>query len=243
MKTFSIRRVAQYIAKHYAEYGRTYLLTNGVVIAILAAMALLRTVKGYEIVEGLYLITLRAMPVLLLGITSTSLRSLDRKSHCAAIDLTLPMSSLERYLFLLVNTIVMGVLVQLAIIYCFDFWGDAPLLTMAKVYMIIHPIILVAYCWARSSKMAVAGLVWLWAGVMLLVTSISTSVGVISMNEYMIFGIPESYTFFDHSGADIRYNYDYDFVHPTWLKWSYTVVMYLLAYAIAYFKLRERRLA
>ena len=183
------------------------------------------------------------MPVLLLGITSTSLRSLDRKSHCAAIDLTLPMSSLERYLFLLVNTIVIGVLVQLAIIYCFDFWGDAPLLTMAKGYMIIHPIILVAYCWARSSKMAVAGLVWLWAGVMLLVTSISTSVGVISMNEYMIFGIPESYTFFDHSGADIRYNYDYDFVHPTWLKWSYTVVMYLLAYAIAYFKLRERRLA
>lgn len=243
MKTFSIRRVAQYIAKHYAEYGRTYLLTYGVVIAILAAMALLHTVKDYVVVEIFYQMALRAMPILLLSITSISLRSLERSSHCAAIDLTLPMSSLERYLFLLVNTIVMGVLVQLAIIYCFDFWGDAPLLTMVKGYMIIHPIILVAYCWARSSKMAVAGLVWLWAGVMLLVTSISTSVGVISMNEYMIFGIPESYTFFDHSGADIRYNYDYDFVHPTWLKWSYTVVMYLLAYAIAYFKLRERRLA
>ena len=243
MKTFSIRRVAQYIAKHYAEYGRTYLLTYGVVIAILAAMALLHTVKDYVVVEIFYQMALRAMPILLLSITSISLRSLERSSHCAAIDLALPMSSLERYLFLLVNTIVMGVLVQLAIIYCFDFWGDAPLLTMAKGYMIIHPIILVAYCWARSSKMAVAGLVWLWAGVMLLVTSISTSVGVISMNEYMIFGIPESYTFFDHSGADIRYNYDYDFVHPTWLKWSYTVVMYLLAYAIAYFKLRERRLA
>ncbi|MBR5845743.1 MAG: hypothetical protein IKY65_05730 [Rikenellaceae bacterium] len=243
MKTFSIRRVAQYIAKHYAEYGRTYLLTYGVVIAILAAMALLHTVKDYVVVEIFYQMALRAMPILLLSITSISLRSLERSSHCAAIDLTLPMSSLERYLFLLVNTIVMGVLVQLAIIYCFDFWGDAPLLTMAKGYMIIHPIILVAYCWARSSKMAVAGLVWLWAGVMLLVTSISTSVGVISMNEYMIFGIPESYTFFDHSGADIRYNYDYDFVHPTWLKWSYSVVMYLLAYAIAYFKLRERRLA
>ncbi len=243
MKKFSLRRVAQYIAKHYAEYGRTYLLTYGIVIAILAAMALLHTVKDYVVVEIFYQMALRAMPILLLSITSISLRSLERSSHCAAIDLTLPMSSLERYLFLLVNTIVMGVLVQLAIIYCFDFWGDAPLLTMAKGYMIIHPIILVAYCWARSSKMAVVGLVWLWAGVMLLVTSISTSVGVISMNEYMIFGIPESYTFFDHSGADIRYNYDYDFVHPTWLKWSYTVVMYLLAYAIAYFKLRERRLA
>lgn len=243
MKKFSLRRVAQYIAKHYAEYGRTYLLTYGVVIAILAAMALLHTVKDYVVVEIFYQMALRAMPILLLSITSISLRSLERSSHCAAIDLTLPMSSLERYLFLLVNTIVMGVLVQLAIIYCFDFWGDAPLQTMAKGYMIIHPIILVAYCWARSSKMAVAGLVWLWAGVMLLVTSISTSVGVISMNEYMIFGIPENYTFFDHSGADIRYNYDYDFVHPTWLKWSYTVVMYLLAYAIAYFKLRERRLA
>lgn len=243
MTTFSLRRVAQYTAKHYAEYGRTYLLTYGVVIAILVAMALLRTVKDYVIVEVLYQMALRAMPILLLLITSISLRSLDRKSYCAAIDLTLPMSSLERYLFLLVNTIVMGVLVQLAIIYCFDFWGDAPWLTMAKGYMIIHPIVLVAYCWARSSKMAVAGLVWLWVGIMILISTVLPSVGVISMGEHLIFGIPEGYTFFDHSGADIRYNYDYDFVHPMWLKWSYTVVMYLLAYAIAYFKLRERRLA
>lgn len=241
--TFSLRRVAQYFAKHYAEYGRTYVLTYGIIIAVLSVMAIMRTMITTEIIEVIYPMSLTWLVVVLIGITGISVRSLDGASQCAAIDLTLPMSSLERYLFLLVNTLVMGVLVQLAIVCCFDFWDEIPIMTIVKFYPIIHPIILVAYCWARRSKMAFAGLVWLWAGVMLLIVSLPSAFGGISMGSRLIFDLPDVYFFYDHSGSDIRYVYNYDFTHPTWLRWLYTSVMYVLAYAIAYFKLRERRLA
>jgi hypothetical protein len=101
--------------------------------------------------------------------------------------------------------------------------------------------VLVAYCWARRHKYAILGLTLLWALTMFSLASVSSTIGMPAFGNYLHFSLPESYEFF--KAGPMMYGSGIEFDYPMWVEWLFTVVMWALAYVIAYFKLRERRLA
>lgn len=243
MTTFSLRRVAQYTAKHYAEYGRKYALIFGVIIVALAAMALLilAKFKFFLEIEVLFETALIFLCAVVLVVADMSVRSLDRTTNRASLEMTLPLTSAERYTFVFLNTLIMGVLVPFAISCAFDFWDYFKAPEMFGLYLLVHPYVMVAYCWARRLKYAVVGLVLLWAGSLILLTNVSAMIGMPEVGGLLHFSLPEGYVFF--RSAPMLYSSEIEFEYPMWVEWLFTTIMWALAYAIAYFKLRERRLA
>lgn len=243
MTTFSLRRVAQYTAKHYAEYGRRYALIFGVIIVALAAMALLILAKFqfFLEIEVLFETALIFLFTVALVVADMSVRSLDRTTNRASLEMTLPLTLAERYAFVFFNTLIMGVLVPFAISCAFDFWDYIKAPMMFGLYLIVHPYVMVAYCWARRLKYAVVGLMLLWAGSLILLTNVSAMIGMPEVGGLLHFSLPEGYVFF--RSASMLYSCEIEFEYPMWVEWLFTTIMWALAYAIAYFKLRERRLA
>lgn len=243
MTTFSLRRVAQYTAKHYAEYGRRYALIFGVIIVALAAMALLiwAKFKFFLEIEGIFQTVLVFLPAVVVVVADMSVRSLYRTTNRATLEMTLPLTSAERYTFVFFNTLIMGALVPFAISYAFDFWDYFKAPMMFGLYLLVHPYVMVAYCWARYPKYAILGLVLLWAGTLLLLSAISPMVGIPTFGDWLHYSLPEGYVFF--RSAPMLYSSGIEFEYPMWVEWLFTTIMWALAYAIAYFKLRERRLA
>ena len=243
MTTFSLRRVAQYTAKHYAEYGRRYALIFGVIIVALAAMALLiwAKFKFFLEIEGIFQTVLVCLPAVVVVVADMSVRSLYRTTNRATLEMTLPLTSAERYTFVFFNTLIMGALVPFAISCAFDFWDDIKASMMFGLYLIVHPYVMVAYCWARYPKYAIVGLVLLWAGTLLSLSAISPMIGIPTFGDWLHYSLPEGYVFF--RSAPMLYSSGIEFEYPIWVEWLFTATMWTLAYAIAYFKLRERRLA
>lgn len=243
MTTFSLRRVAQYTAKHYAEYGRLYAMLFGSVIAILSVMALLilAKFKFFLEIEGIFQTMLVCLCAVVLGVANMSFCSLDRTTNRATLEMTLPLTSAERYTFVFLNTLIIGVLVPFAISCAFDFWDCFKAPMMLGLYLLVHPYVMVAYCWARRHKYAILGLTLLWALTMFSLASVSSTIGMPAFGNYLHFSLPESYEFF--KAGPMMYGSGIEFDYPMWVEWSFTVVMWALAYVIAYFKLRERRLA
>lgn len=243
MTTFSLRRVAQYTAKHYAEYGRRYALIFGVIIATLAAMALLiwAKFKFFLEIEGLFQTVLVCLPAVVVVVADMSVRSLYRTTNRATLEMTLPLTSAERYTFVFFNTLIVGALVPFAISCAFDFWDYFKAPVMFGLYLLVHPYVMVAYCWARYPKYAIVGLVLLWAGTLLSLSAISPMIGIPTFGDWLHYSLPEGYVFF--RSAPMLYSSGIEFEYPMWVEWLFTTIMWALAYAIAYFKLRERRLA
>lgn len=243
MTTFSLRRVAQYTAKHYAEYGRRYALMFGVIIAVLAAMALLilAKFKFFLEIEVLFETVLVCLPAVVVVVADMSVRSLDRTTNRASLEMTLPLTSAERYTFVFFNTLIMGVLVPFAISCAFDFWDYIKAPMMFGPYLLVHPYVMVAYCWARRPKYAILGLVLLWAGSLILSINVSAMIGMPEVGGLLHFSLPDGYAF--NRLAPMLYSSEIEFEYPMWVEWLFTTIMWALAYAIAYFKLRERRLA
>ena len=243
MTTFSLRRVAQYTAKHYAEYGRSYAMLFGSVIAILSVMALLilAKFKFFLEIEGIFQTMLVCLCAVVLGVANMSFCSLDRTTNRASLEMTLPLTTAERYAFVFLNTLIMGVLVPFAISCVFDFWDCFKAPMMLGLFFLVHPYVLVAYCWARRHKYAILGLMLLWALTMFSLASVSSTIGMPAFGNYLHFSLPESYEFF--KAGPMMYGSGIEFDYPMWVEWLFTIVMWALAYVIAYFKLRERRLA
>lgn len=243
MTTFSLRRVAQYTAKHYAEYGRRYALIFGVIIVALAAMTLLiwAKFKFFLEIEGLFQTVLVCLPAVVVVVADMSVRSLYRTTNRATLEMTLPLTSAERYTFVFFNTLIMGALVPFAISYAFDFWDYFKAPMMFGLYLLVHPYVMVAYCWARYPKYTIVGLMLLWAGTLLSLSAISPMIGIPTFGDWLHYSLPEGYVFF--RSAPMLYSSGIEFEYPIWVEWLFTTTMWTLAYAIAYFKLRERRLA
>lgn len=243
MTTFSLRRVAQYTAKHYAEYGRRYALIFGVIIVALAAMALLilAKFKFFLEIEGIFQTVLVCLPAVVVVVADMSVRSLYRTTNRATLEMSLPLTSAERYTFVFFNTLIMGALVPFAISCAFDFWDYFKAPVMFGLYLLAHPYVMVAYCWARYPKYAILGLVLLWAGTLLSLSAISPMIGIPTFGDWLHYSLPEGYVFF--RSAPMLYSSGIEFEYPMWVEWLFTTIMWALAYAIAYFKLRERRLA
>lgn len=243
MTTFSLRRVAQYTAKHYAEYGRRYALIFGVIIVALAAMALLiwAKFKFFLEIEGIFQTVLVFLPAVVVVVADMSIRSLYRTTNRATLEMTLPLTSAERYVFVFLNTLIVGALVPFAISCAFDFWDYFKAPVMFGLYLLVHPYVMVAYCWARYPKYTIVGLMLLWALTMFSLASVSSTIGMPAFGNYLHFSLPESYEFF--KAGPMMYGSGIEFDYPMWIEWLFTVVMWALAYVIAYFKLRERRLA
>ena len=243
MTTFSLRRVAQYTAKHYAEYGRSYAMLFGSVIAILSVMALLilAKFKFFLEIEGIFQTMLVCLCAVVLGVANMSFCSLDRTTNRASLEMTLPLTTAERYAFVFLNTLIMGVLVPFAISCVFDFWDCFKAPMMLGLFFLVHPYVLVAYCWARRHKYAILGLMLLWALTMFSLASVSSTIGMPAFGNFLHFSLPESYEFF--KAGPMMYGSGIEFDYPMWVEWLFTTIMWALAYVIAYFKLRERRLA
>lgn len=243
MTTFSLRRVAQYTAKHYAEYGRRYALIFGVIIVALAAMALLilAKFKFFLEIEVLFETALIFLPAVVVVVADMSVRSLYRTTNRATLEMTLPLTSAERYTFVFFNTLIIGALVPFAISCAFDFWDYFKAPVMFGLYLLVHPYVMVAYCWARYPKYTIVGLMLLWAGTLLSLSAISPMIGIPTFGDWLHYSLPEGYVFF--RSAPMLYSSGIEFEYPIWVEWLFTTIMWALAYAIAYFKLRERRLA
>lgn len=246
MKKFSLRRVAQYTAKHYAEYGRSYAMFFGSVIAVLSVMALMIVSKNKFFIEFLgvdllYGGVLAMLPAMVLGVVALSVRSLDRTTNRATFELTLPLSDAERFTFVFLNTLIMGVLVPFAIFCIFNHGIYHKVSVIAGLFFLVHPYVLVAYCWARRPKYALLGLVLLWALSIFSLASVSSLIGMPTFGNYIHFSLPDGYSFF--KAGEVIYSSGIKFDYPMWVERLFTATMWALAYVIAYFKLRERRLA
>ena len=122
--------------------------------------------------------------------------SLDRTTNRASLEMALPLTSAERYTFVFLNTLIMGVLVPFAISCAFDFWDCFKAPEMLGLYLLVHPYVMVAYCWARYPKYAIVGLVLLWAGTLLSLSAISPMIGIPTFGDWIHFSLPEGYVFF-----------------------------------------------
>ena len=205
------------------------------------ALLILAKFKFFLEIEGIFQTMLVCLPAVVVVVADMSVRSLYRTTNRATLEMTLPLTSAERYAFVFLNTLIMGVLVPFAISCAFDFWDCFKAPEMLGLYLLVHPYVMVAYCWARRLKYAVVGLVLLWAGTLLLLSAISPMVGIPTFGDWLHYSLPEGYVFF--RSAPMLYSSGIEFEYPMWVEWLFTTIMWALAYAIAYFKLRERRLA
>ena len=111
MKCFSFNRFKTFAAKHYAEYGRNYKIAMLVLLSIWALFAIMEHsgIIGDDILNTKQVVTIAALVGMLSNVTASSMGSLNCKNDI--IDLTLPVTTLERFTFIMLNSFVLGVVV------------------------------------------------------------------------------------------------------------------------------------
>ena len=112
MKCFSFNRFKTFASKHYAEYGRNYKIAMLVLLGVWALFAIMEHsgIIGDDILNTKQVVTIAALIGMLSNVTASSMGSLNCKNDI--IDLTLPINTLERFTFIMLNSFVLGVVYQ-----------------------------------------------------------------------------------------------------------------------------------
>ena len=194
---------------------------------------------GEDILNTKHVVTLAALVGMLSHITATSMGSLNCKNDI--IDLTLPVTTIERFTFIMLNSLVLGVVVP-------TFMLDIPaqqLLPTLCAMTLLHSALMVVACW--GAKRGYSYFVIAFFVVVIGITSLFEQIDV-----FISYGYGKFFSLLPNDNAVYMSNiYETDGLVYRWdltteiSGWAHLIFNGLIViglYYVSYLKLREREL-
>lgn len=240
---FNFSRFKSFAVKHYSEYGRNYMLCFAIIIAIDLLLKVLQNtyiVDADNFEEVQKLIYLCIYIFMTSQCTAWSMGMLDRKN--SIIELTLPVSTFERFAFIYLNSFIVGVIIPLVLLAPTD-----DFISILSVTALLHAITMVIAC--DGAKRGYSYFVFVF-----FLCAIGLATFFESIDIFLSYGYGEQISMLPSSQAiymsniyetttnQLTYRWDIWMHIPNVVHIIYNMVVIVLLYIAAYFKLRERRL-
>lgn len=241
MKNFSFNRFKTFALKHYSEYGRRYKISTLILLGVWGIFAIMEHsgMIGEDLLNTKQVVNLAALMGMLSHITATSMGSLDRKN--SIIDLTLPVTTLERFVFVWLNSFVLGVVVPTFVL---DISAQQLPSVLCAMTM-IHSAMLAVACW--GNKRGYSYLVIAFFIVVIGVTSLFEQIDV-----FISYGYGNFFSLLPNDKAvylsniyetdGIVYRWDMLTTIPAWVHLVFNGAIVIGLYIVSFLKLRERQL-
>lgn len=241
MKCFSFNRFKTFASKHYAEYGQKYKIAMLVLVGIWAIFAIMEHsgMIGEDILNTKHVVTLAALVGMLAHITATSMGSLNCKNDI--IDLTLPVNTIERFTFIMLNSFVLGVVVPTFIL---DIPAQQLLPTLCAMTL-LHSATMVVACW--GAKRGYSYFVIAFFVVVIGITSLFEQIDI-----FISYGYGKFFSLLPNDNAvymsniyetdGLVYRWDLTTEISGWAHLAFNGAIVAGLYIVSYLKLREREL-
>ena len=241
MKCFSFNRFKTFASKHYAEYGRSYKISILILLGIWVLFAIMEHsgMIGEDILNTKHVVTLAALVGMLSHITATSMGSLNCKNDI--IDLTLPVNTIERFTFIMLNSLVLGVVVPTFIL---DIPAQQLLPTLCAMTL-LHSAFMVVACW--GAKRGYSYFVIAFFVVVIGITSLFEQIDI-----FISYGYGKFFSLLPNDNAvymsniyesdGLVYRWDLTADISGWLHLIFNGAIVAGLYIVSYLKLREREL-
>ena len=241
MKCFNFSRFKTFAAKHYAEYGQKYKIAMLVLVGIWAIFAIMEHsgMIGEDILNTKHVVTIAALMGIVSHITATSMGSLNCKNDI--IDLTLPVTTLERFTFILLNSFVLGVVVPT---FMLDIPAQQTLPTLCAMTL-LHSAFMVVACW--GAKRGYSYFVIAFFVVVIAITSLFEQIDI-----FISYGFGKYFSLLPNDNAvymsniyetdGLVYRWELFTEISGWLHLAFNGLILIGLYYVSYLKLREREL-
>ena len=241
MKCFSFNRFKTFAAKHYAEYGQKYKIAMLVLVGIWAIFAIMEHsgMIGEDLLNTKHVVTIAALVGMLSHITATSMGSLNCKNDI--IDLTLPVNTIERFTFIMLNSLVLGVVVPTFIL---DIPAQQLLPTLCAMTL-LHAALMVVACW--GAKRGYSYFVIAFFVVVIGITSLFEQIDI-----FISYGYGKYFSLLPNDNAvymsniyetdGLVYRWDLTTEISGWAHLAFNGAIVAGLYIVSYLKLREREL-
>ncbi len=241
MKCFSFNRFKTFASKHYAEYGQKYKIAMLVLVGIWAIFAIMEHsgMIGEDMLNTKHVVTIAALMGIVSHITATSMGSLNCKNDI--IDLTLPVNTIERFTFIMLNSLVLGVVVPTFIL---DIPAQQFVPTLCTMIM-IHAALMVVACW--GAKRGYSYFVIAFFVVVIGITSLFEQIDI-----FISYGYGKFFSLLPNNNAvymsniyetdGLIYRWELFTEISGWLHLAFNGAIVAGLYIISYLKLREREL-
>lgn len=241
MKCFSFNRFKTFASKHYAEYGRSYKISILILLGIWILFAIMEHsgMIGDDLLNTKQVVNIAALVGMLSHITATSMGSLNRKNDI--IDLTLPVNTIERFTFIMLNSLVLGVVVPTFIL-------DIPaqqLLPTLFAMTLLHSATMVVACW--GAKRGYSYFVIAFFAVVIGITSLFEQIDI-----FISYGYGKYFSLLPNDNAvymsniyetdGLVYRWDLTTEISGWAHLAFNGLIVIGLYYVSYLKLREREL-
>ena len=241
MAAFSFSRFKTFAAKHYAEYGRSYKIAILILLGIWVLFAIMEHsgMIGDDLLNTKQVVNIAALVGMLSHITATSMGSLNCKNDI--IDLTLPVTTLERFTFIMLNSFVLGVVVP---VFLLDIPAQQLLPTLCTMTL-LHAALMVVACW--GAKRGYSYFVIAFFIVVIGITSLFEQIDI-----FLSYGYGKYFSLLPNDNAvymsniyetdGLVYRWDLLTQIPGWVHLAFNGAIVVGLYIVSFLKLRERRL-
>ena len=241
MKCFSFNRFKTFAAKHYAEYGRNYKISMLVLLGIWTIFAIMEHsgMIGDDILNTKQVVNIAALMGILSNVTASSMGSLNCKNDI--IDLTLPINTLERFTFIMLNSFVLGVVVPTFVL---DIPAQQFLPTLCTMTL-LHATLMVVACWGAKRGYSYAVIAFFIA--VIVITSLFEQIDI-----FISYGYGNYFSLLPNNNAvymsniyetnGIVYTWEQFTEISGWLHLAFNGLIVIGLYYVSYLKLREREL-
>ena len=241
MAAFSFSRFKTFAAKHYAEYGRSYKIAILILLGIWVLFAIMEHsgMIGDDLLNTKQVVNLAALVGMLSHITATSMGSLNCKNDI--IELTLPVTTLERFTFIMLNSFVLGVVVP---VFLLDIPAQQLLPTLCTMTL-LHAALMVVACW--GAKRGYSHFVIAFFIVVIGITSLFEQIDI-----FLSYGYGKYFSLLPNDNAvymsniyetdGLVYRWDLLTQIPGWVHLAFNGAIVVGLYIVSFLKLRERRL-
>lgn len=241
MKCFNFNRFKTFAAKHYAEYGRNYKIAMLVLLGIWAIFAIMEHsgMIGEDILDTKQVVTIAALMGIVSHITATSMGSLNCKSDI--IDLTLPVNTIERFTFIMLNSFVLGVVVPTFVL---NIPAQQFLPTLC-IMTLLHAVLMVVACWGAKRGYSYAVLLFFVA--VIGITALFEQIDI-----FISYGYGNYFSLLPNNNAvymsniyeteGLVYRWELFTKISGWLHLAFNGLIIIGLYYVSFLKLREREL-
>ncbi len=241
MKCFSFNRFKTFAAKHYAEYGRNYKISMLVLLGIWTIFAIMEHsgMIGDDILNTKQVVNIAALMGILSNITASSMGSLNCKNDI--IDLTLPINTIERFTFIMLNSFVLGVVVPTFVL---DIPAQQFLPTLCTMTL-LHAALMVVACWGAKRGYSYAVIAFFIA--VIGITSLFEQIDI-----FISYGYGKYFSLLPNNNAvymsniyetnGIVYTWEQFTEISGWLHLAFNGAIVVGLYIVSFLKLREREL-
>lgn len=241
MKCFNFSRFKTFASKHYAEYGRSYKIAILILLGIWVLFAIMEHsgMIGDDLLNTKQVVNIAALMGMLSHITATSMGSLNCKNDI--IDLTLPVTTLERFTFILLNSFILGVVVP---VFLLDIPAQQLLPTLCAMTL-LHSAFMVVACW--GAKRGYSYFVIAFFVVVIGITSLFEQIDI-----FISYGYGKYFSLLPNDNAvymsniyetdGLVYRWDLLTQIPGWVHLAFNGAIVVGLYIVSFLKLREREL-